>query len=624
MRKYKQDIVRKIKKGKFELKKYRYCDYLCEQCTNNKKCLLSILIKQEKVIIKNKDKFLPLELQKRIKLFYIANRYIQYALYGKLIKKSRVKIKLPKDYQLHPVINPLQQYSRLFYEFLKSQDFIQDGCGLVADHASLVEKLAWRSPMLSSKIIKVLNEAGWNRFGLKNNRKLFDTDFQLAIKTIIGIIDKIREDLISLTEKHLCNYSCLKQIVRLIIKLDTIKFILKDNFGFPVIVNILPPQFNEPQVKILEKAQKNLINAHKIALKYFLKHPYDNRMVIILGELLSTLENEKEAADFFELATLLNPNDYFIHFSFGLALSRIGRFNHSLSILSRAWELNEDDISVSRALAWTMVMCGFFQGKIRVIRDGIAVLEDLIENNNIKDYTIMVDLTHAYMITGKSKDAYRWIMRAKKIAPKDNFVVYVYKHIKNLKNKFPNQASLDKMLRQTWHSKKIEKRLKNMNIIEVDDYTEKRLQIDSIVSYLTKEPDINTDLILSGKIIKDIKKIKEINFDEGFKLKELKVSQAKMVVEYISWRNNFKHLQKKLNNKEMEFYLQKFIQGKTMDIKKEIVLIIAYQGNKNALSILQEIRHKTRGNLRFWVDLAINECLGLQKKIFQSILYYNI
>jgi predicted TIM-barrel fold metal-dependent hydrolase len=115
----------------------------------------------------------------------------------------------------------------------------------------------------------------------------------------------------------------------------------------------------------------------------------------------------------------------------------------------------------------------------------------------------------------------------------------------------------------------------------------------------------------SKEEIEDMKKemeLAKVN-PKFFEFRPPKTKEQKTVVEYMEYHHKVKDVERKISKEEFEILKEKLLNLKTKpeEIKKALV-ILAHQGTKEAIKLLEEYQRKAPKPFNDWAKLALEEC----------------
>lgn len=93
-----------------------------------------------------------------------------------------------------------------------------------------------------------------------------------------------------------------------------------------------------------------------------------------------------------------------------------------------------------------------------------------------------------------------------------------------------------------------------------------------------------------------------------------KTKKQKITKEYMDYHFKVENVERKISKEEFEKLREKLLSRKTEkeEIKK-ILLILAHQGKKEAIELLEEYSKMVQGELLDWTNLALDECKMFSK-----------
>ncbi len=406
----------------------------------------------------------------------------------------------------------------------------------------------------------------------------------------------------ALGQAALSKQSYLEEAALLIAQLDLLFLSFGEEFGLPRGYNLLPPQFSPEQIKIAETFKKDSPKGLKLAWRYLAQEPNNRITYALISDLYMSLGEHKKALLFLELGSRYNPNDYIIHYLWGVALAKVWRLHKSVEVLKRAIRLKSDDIEIQKNLGWSTVMLGRFRGDKKMLENGRNILKNALSHDPT-NVLIMTDLSQSYLMEHKIYTAFKWAKRAFEIAPQDEFVQAIYQNLSEIYQSYKQDKAFQEFIRsQTLKS--LPPEVLQRSPEEIDEYLARKFEIETILEKLergeitSKEAQRQLSAIGEGDIVGQIISIENSNS-----------LAARVAREYIEFHKKIPNVEEKISPPKLEKIIDKLFSSQTKEEElKKTILILAHQGNKKALQALEKKMAQSRGWLKLWLKLAIDEC----------------
>lgn len=299
------------------------------------------------------------------------------------------------------------------------------------------------------------------------------------------------------------------------------------------------------------------------------------------GEFYLALGSPVKAVQILKKAVKMAPEEGMASFLLGVALTKRACFRLGLKCLENADKLMPNTSEIKRQIGFSKIMLNKTKEGNNMLRRAIK-----IDPTNALAYA---DLAMSYIKACDYKEAIYCLETAKGLAPGDEFILI------NLKEAKASQRRFNKL-----SPKQKERRLKEAGNPKYN----KQLRIEFLMAGLQD----------SSGLVEDLKDVTEELKLEGLSgqiamFHDPKTPEERAAIKYISAHKKIKNLNKELTKKEMEFYGNRLLDKKTsIKEKEESLVILAHQGHKKALEILEEYNKNPNPSLKIWARMALDEC----------------
>lgn len=316
-------------------------------------------------------------------------------------------------------------------------------------------------------------------------------------------------------------------------------------------------------------------------------YPYNREISLLLGELYLNGGRWSKAAEIGRKLFNKEEQDPRVYYILGCALGRLGRFHQAYELLEEADRLEPENSEILRNMGWIKSMMHDIEAGKKILLKSIA-----LDPQNISSY---VDLAMIHAFRANYAKALGYIEQALHIDPENDFATAQKKNIERFKVEYEKMSDLEK----------------SRYIKEVDN------------PLYAKE--INLNFLLSPIKDKNIKQEDVWEIEEELKrtisggitqeVIDLKSDQGKIGLEYFKMHKSLKNrFSQKLPKKEIKKIIDEL---ETNDLKKEkrkeLILILAHQGNLQVFESLRNFYNKANGEDKVWLEMALNECKAFLK-----------
>lgn len=356
---------------------------------------------------------------------------------------------------------------------------------------------------------------------------------------------------------------------------------------FPFFSSNNPEEWLDKAVEFLEKGK--IDKAGKLLQKTIKKFPNYLPAYLEYADFLLHLELPFEALVVLRNGFRISPEDFEFRYLWAVTLQKCWMLN----LAEREFEFlkreNPDDLEILRQIGWTKILKG-------EVEEGRRILREVINRDLTNPWPYM-DLGSSYALETNFKEAFYWLETAKSLSGDDFIILERIEHTKKMEKEFEKFPEKDKE-----KLRKMRKDSQEIKLMAIEN-----MLLLSKDSELTKEDaeDIKRELELSG-----------LN-PQMIEVRPPKTKEEKINKEYMEYHFRVKDVERKISPAEFQDLKEKLLNPKTKKEEvKKILLILAHQGTKEAISLLEEylkIVKKEDKELLEWTKLALHECEALFK-----------
>ena len=329
--------------------------------------------------------------------------------------------------------------------------------------------------------------------------------------------------------------------------------------------------------------EEGKIEQAEIAFRKILKQFPDHHLAIgCLGDFYIQVGRPDLALPFLRRLKAIKPDDYLSHFLLGVAYGKMARFFLANKELNEAHKLEPKNSEIIRQIGINLSLKG-------EIKEGRKFLNKAI---SLDPYSAeaYADLAASYMFNGEYEKAEEYIKKSLNLDPQYLTALQLLEDLKSNQQEIEKLSEIDKV-----------KRLKELQSQEF----RRQKQIELMMYNLSQMEAAAEDLAeieiefkemgLSGQVTA----VKDPNSPEG-----------RAVTEYIERHKKIKNIDsQRLNPKEIKQNVRRLLDKKTcIEEQKDLILILAHQGSKEALDGLKKYAKNPHEELKFWAEMAVDEC----------------
>lgn len=281
------------------------------------------------------------------------------------------------------------------------------------------------------------------------------------------------------------------------------------------------------------------------------------------------------------------------YYLLGAAYLKMARFHFAEKALASANALlaEKDRIDVLAHL-----------GRARLMQGRIEEARKLIGQALKKDYTnpyVHMDMAQTYVSTCDFDEAMKWVRSAQALALDNKFVTLNARSIKKLKTDFDARSP-----------KKQAERRKAMNSKEYN----KQMRIQLLMESLKASPATSDDLAEVTEELKIAGLSGQITM-----LRDPRAPGSREALEYIKAHEKFVHRKTPLAPSEYKEFSAVLLNKKNpIKEKKRALVMLAHQGSRQSLKILEEYNKNPDPKLKVWTTMAAEECRSFYERSSKS------
>lgn len=315
--------------------------------------------------------------------------------------------------------------------------------------------------------------------------------------------------------------------------------------------------------------------------------------LLAYGDFLLKIDQPAQALIPFRQAVRLVAHEGIGYYLLGAAYLKMARFYFAEKALESANALltEKDRIDVLAHL-----------GRARLMQGRIEEARNLIGQALKKDYTnpyIHMDMAQTYVSTCDFDEAMKWVESAQALAPDNKFITVNARSIKKLKTDFDTMPP----------KKQVERR----EVMRSKEYNE-QMRIQLLMESLKHSPATSDDLTEVTEELKIAGLSGQITM-----LRDPRAPGSREALEYIKAHEKLVHREKPLLPSDYkEFSAALFNKNSSIKEKKRALTILAHQGSRQALKILEEYNKNPDPKLRVWTTMAVEECRSFCERSSKS------
>jgi len=299
------------------------------------------------------------------------------------------------------------------------------------------------------------------------------------------------------------------------------------------------------------------------------------------ADFLLRMEAPFEALDVLREGLRFAFDDLNLRYLLGVAKQKCWFLNLAEREFERLKKQNPNNPEIIRQIGWTKVLKGEVEEGRKFLREAI--------NLDLMNPWSYLDLGASFAMGLDFKEAFHWMETAKNLKPENPIILEKIDWTKNMERDFEKFSEKEK---------KIIREMRN-NPEEL-----KLMAIENLLLILKENPVTK----------EDFEEMKEELKLAGFDPKMMtsgapKTKEEKTNVEYMEYHWKVPEIERKISQKEFEEIKKKLLDFKTeKEELKKLLLILAHQGTKETIKLLEEFSKKSPKELKDWVKLALEEC----------------
>lgn len=345
-----------------------------------------------------------------------------------------------------------------------------------------------------------------------------------------------------------------------------------------------PEEELERAIDFLEKGKTE--KAIKLFQRIIEKYPDYLPAYLRYADFLLHLELPFEALDILRNGFRIAPQDLEFRYLWAVTLQKCWMLNLAEREFEFLRNREPNNLEILRQFGWTKVLKG-------EIEKGRKILREVINRDLTNPWPYM-DLGASYALGLDFEEAFNWLETAKSLSSNDPIVLERIEQTKKMEEKFKKFS---------------EEKKRKMKEIRRDP---QEIKLEAIENMLL----LSAETELTKEDSEDIKR--ELEFaglnPQMFELRPPKIREEKIAREYIEYHLKVENVERKISEKEFGKLKEKLLSQKTEkeEIKK-ILLILAHQGTKEAIGLLEEYSKMADEKLSDWIKLALHECQMFSK-----------
>ena len=303
------------------------------------------------------------------------------------------------------------------------------------------------------------------------------------------------------------------------------------------------------------------------------------------ADFLLHLELPFEALNILRNGFRIAPQDFEFRYMWALVLQRCWFLNLAEKEFEFLKTQKPDDLEILRQIGWTKVLKGEME-------EGRKILREVINRDLTNPWPYM-DLGASYGLSLDFKEALNWLETAKNLSSDDPIVLERIEHTKKMEKEFDKFSEKEK--------RKIREMKENPQELKL-------AAVQTMLSLsMRAEPtrenseEIKRELELAG-----------LN-PQIVEYQPPKTKKQRVVKEYMEFHFKVEDVERKISGEEFQELKGKLLNPKTEEDIKKSLLILAHQGTKETIELLEEYLKKAQGELLDWTKLALEECKMFSK-----------
>ena len=321
------------------------------------------------------------------------------------------------------------------------------------------------------------------------------------------------------------------------------------------------------------------------ALNFFEKlveqYPKDLLLKLSFADFLLKMGEPFEALSILKEGLKIDSEDLDLRYLLGVAQQKAGRFHLAEKEFEFVEKKKPADPEIKRQLGWAKVIMGKIEEGRKLLREAISA--------NLMNPLPYADLGASYIFTLDFEEGFRWLETAKNLKPNDAFISERIKEAKKMAKDF---------------EKFPEKEKGKMHKMRQDPQELKMMTIGNMLS-------LQLEIEPTGEEMEDVKRELELaGLNQKFvEFQPPKTKDEKTQIEYLKYHSKVENVERKILQEEFEKLKEKLLNQKiSIDEIKKILIVLAHQGTKEAIELLEEYERKCPAELKDFANLALEEC----------------
>ena len=310
------------------------------------------------------------------------------------------------------------------------------------------------------------------------------------------------------------------------------------------------------------------------------KYPQDLPLKLTFADFLLKIGEPSYALEILRDGLEIDSENLDLRYLLGVAQQKVSRFHLAEKEFEFVKSKKPFDLEIKRQLGWTKVMMGEIEEGRKLLREAISA--DLM---NPLPYA---DLGASYIFTLDFEEGFRWLETARNLKPEENLILERIREAKKMEKDFEKFPEKEKeKLRELRRDKK------ELKMMAIETMLNLQVGMESIKEEME---DVKKELELAG-----------VN-PKFLKFQAPKTKDEKTQIEYLEYHSKVENVERKISKEEFEKLKERLLNEKNEAEIKRILIVLAHQGTKEAIRLLEEYQNKAPKELKDFAKLALEEC----------------
>jgi tetratricopeptide (TPR) repeat protein len=340
---------------------------------------------------------------------------------------------------------------------------------------------------------------------------------------------------------------------------------------------MLKDEFSEIEKYLSEGKIERAINSFEELLA---KYPQDLPLKLSFADFLLKIQEPFYALEILREGLKIDSENLDLRYLLGVAQQKANRFRLAEKEFEFVKSKKPFDPEIIRQLGWTKVMMGEIGEGRKLLREAISA--DLM---NPLPYA---DLGASYIFTLDFEEGFRWLETAKNLKPEDHFISERIKEAKRMERDFQKFPEKEKE-----KLKELRRDKKELKLMTIETMLNLQMGMEP-----TKEEmeDIKKELELAGVNPKFVE------------FKAPRAEDERTQIEYLEYHSKVENVERRISKEEFEKLKERLLNEKNEVEIKKILIILAHQGTKEAIKLLEKYQTECPTELKDFANLALEEC----------------